>query len=105
METIGWGRRTGKTTKMIDWWLEDPDNRIIVCATASMRRHTLTMLRELFTFDEGIWRLAQQQFHIGTGRLRGSDGPVGADNFDLLPRWDRNELVNHPRFLVYTVNE
>lgn len=105
METIGWGRRNGKTTKMINWWLEDPDNRMVICSTAATRRHTLDLLHRLYGMDDELWRLAQRQFVVGVSRIRGFHGDIGADDYDMLTLWDRHELAQHPDFKVYTVNK
>ncbi len=105
METIGWGRGTGKTTTMIKWWLEDPENRIVVCATFAMKRHALGMLNRLvLNLAPSTWHLAQHRFLAGTDKVRGFHGDIGADDYDRLPKDQRLELARLHNFKVYTVN-
>lgn len=104
---IGWGRRNGKTTKMIMWWLVDPENRVVVCPNFTMRQHVFNRLRDLIptSLTEERWKLAQHQFQAGTDRLRGFHGDIGVDDYDMLPSRQRVDLAQHPRFKVYTVND
>lgn len=51
------GRRSGKTTRLLNWWLEDPYNRHIICSTEQRAMHVRHMASEL---------AAHAQIEIGT---------------------------------------
>lgn len=108
MQVIGCGRRNGKTTKMIRWWLEDPENRIVLSPNIHMRDNCLRMLRGLVPeLLPKVWRLAQRQFVTDVYRLRGIVCEIGIDDYDLLSRRNREELSFGFEKLVkvITVNE
>jgi len=44
LEILSQGRQAGKTTKCVEWLLEDPENRTIVCAVQPHKRSIVAML-------------------------------------------------------------
>lgn len=47
------GRLSGKTTRLLKWWLEDPYNRHIICSSEHRALHVRHMASELAA-NEGI---------------------------------------------------
>lgn len=108
MQVIGCGRRNGKTTAMIRWWLENPGNRFVLCPNIRMRDNCLHVLRGLAPeLLPEIEQLARRQFVTDVYRLRGADCEIGIDDHDLLDRRNREELSFGFEKLVkvITVNE
>lgn len=80
------GRRSGKTSLTVDWFLEDPAGRTVVVPNASARRNFLERVesrlgaRSAFIAQNII---AADNFDAST-RLRGRSGATAIDNLDDL---------------------
>lgn len=78
------GRRSGKTEKMIDWFLGDPRNRIIVTNNKEQAEYLKKMIRERMG-DRFPYYPQIISYHDSGYLLRGSRNfEVGIDNLDLI---------------------
>lgn len=77
------GRRSGKTTRMIQWLLNGPagENRILVTHSPSEAARIREILKEM-----GIERndIEVIDFASTVDRLRGKSAVVGIDNLEML---------------------
>lgn len=116
------GRQTGKTTQVIDWYLDSPSTRAIV--TFSEReahrirgvihdsitaKWALADMNPVLTEEQPIPRdlgssvvSAHQAIH--SGLFRGSRKRYVVDNIEHLPWRDRQRLLHNPFNDGYTVD-
>lgn len=86
------GRRTGKTGKMIEWFLADPQDRIIITPnkvqTVYLQKRIRSSMGNNFPFYAHIVSYYDAEF-----LLHGSRGfLIGVENLDML----LNQLFNNP---------
>lgn len=78
------GRQSGKTSKIIDWFLVDPLNRVIVTPDAAQANRIIKQITNTkgkgFPFLNHIF-----PYHNASGTLFGTRGlQVGIDNVDMV---------------------
>lgn len=78
------GRRSGKTQKMIEWFLADPQNRIIVAPNQVQARYLQDRIRS--SMGKNYPFLGQIiTYNDANGLLEGSRGfEIGVENLDML---------------------
>lgn len=80
------GRRSGKTAKMIEWFLADPQNRIIVTPNKIQAEYIKKRILEV-TGSFGDFPFLSQiiSYHDTERLLRGSRNfEIGTENLDLI---------------------
>lgn len=77
------GRQVGKTEKMIDWFLGDPVNRIIITLDATQANYIIKRIKDSkgaeFPFYDHIYPYHEAKRMLGTRGLR-----IGIDNLDMI---------------------
>lgn len=73
------GRRSGKTTALLEWAAASPSSRVLVTATAVERDRLLGELAELL--DVADWEVVDSVVSAGTlSELRGKHREIAVDN-------------------------
>lgn len=94
------GRRSGKTSKIIRWWLENPTKRVVVCMNETQAKDIRSKVRrrveqpswgekmlDIARLDDRVYKdgiIHMNQLH----ELRGRDVEIGVEDIDeLIHRW------------------
>lgn len=84
VEYVSLPRGAGKTTRVIEWFCEDPHNRAVVTINYSEAERLYRLARK-----KSDCKVKREQFVTAdkttAGTLRGSRLDIAVDNFDLIP--------------------
>lgn len=110
------GRRTGKTTKVVDWFLEDPANRMIITMSEREAQRVRRVIRDsamaMVHFDPLLGespatyvpRNLDKAVTAKIYRLRGERKTFVVDELQEWPWGERHILVRDPNCVGYTID-
>lgn len=110
------GRRTGKTTRVVDWFLEDPANRMIVTMSEHEAQRVSQVIRDSararVPFDPlngespavHVPRNLEKAVTSKIYRLRGERKTFVVDELQAWPWSERHVLVRDPNCVGYTID-
>jgi hypothetical protein len=79
-------RRTGKTEKIVTWYMEKPNHRIIVCPDENQRQHILDRIQDRYPgHRKYAERSVLTSYKVQTGALKGTHyTELAVDNAEWL---------------------